>query len=860
MTLSTTDRLVVYTGNSSTTVFAYAFEIPDKASATVELWTASTDILFQTLSASQFSIDGLGSPSGGNVTYPVTGLPLTSAHKIVIKRTVPYTQDTDINNQGGFNADVLEDALDDIVLQVQQVAEETARGLRIAPTLPAGDEEDLASALLVLAPIASTLVTLTQAIIDGALLPANNLSDVVNAVTAGINLGFGFDTKAALEAKTFTSVPNHVTIAGYTAAGDGGGALYKKVGAQPSHNGRIQSADNTWWELAELEPNVLMLGAVNDGTGDQGTKFNDAIAYLGTKGGLVRVPAGDYLITTQIVLDENITLLGEGRDPTVGAGAGATRVTTTALGLDMFSMEAAGCQIENIEIAGTAARDAGRDNGVAIKIGKVFETTNLANMTSASKTLVITDGGLTGREGQRVRVSGAGVPTSSLRTTIDTVTNDTTVELDTAAGATVVDVEAKFGEFMDGCVVHNCNLTSHSHGVHLINAVKAVISQNRINCFDAIRVECLLSGDNGEHMIFDNRLHSDPTDGRNIHWTSGGGLRIHNNKFLNSKWDIWIDWNYDGSGGPQIVQNHFENGDGFLRVTGNGNAFQQNWNIAANTFNGSSNGILFTDDDGTGWVKNLVISSGNLFKGGPPRLIDIGKAVESFHISGNVFDGQSAANVIGVDVRSGATGGYITTSNMFRNYDGTGAVPVRNADASTRVEVSHHNDFVTGTAGVGVSYLEEGVGHHHLTKLTLSSVLPPLAGGAQCKGFLVYTLPAGVCVVNSIHMDVRITQTEGFINNDTPFVGIGTVIGTGAVADLTGTAGFDDYVSQKAANNCIGTKTDKTEIPATDAIKLVSAGDVHAIHFNAADTWDAGGDAAAILGGEVWISWDYLGV
>ena len=529
----------------------------------------------------------------------------------------------------------------------------------------------------------------------------------------------------------------------------------------------------------------------------------------------------------------------------------------------MFQVNSAGVQFHNLEIAGTGARDA-VGQGEAIVIGG--DHTSVADgaiAATGSFTFTSATGGLTGTEGMRIRIVGAGVGGVSLRTSIVSVNSDTSVQVLVDASTAVTGADAIWGNFYDGCVVNNCNISSHAVAIHIITGIKTVISGNRLNSHDAIEVESLLSGDNGENMIFDNRIQSDDTTGANIRWTSGGGLRIHNNKFLNGKWDIYIDWNYDSSGGFQLVQNHFENGTGMLFVTGDGTAVQRNWNITANTFNGSSAGLEFDDTRGVGWIEDLVISGGNLFTtAAASPMLSIGKSVESFHISGNTFDGQSQANAVGVEVKSGAADGYITSSNMFRNYDGAGAIPVVNADTTTRVEVSHHNDFVTGTAGVGVTVQEEGVGYHHLTKLTLAGVLPAITGDtAEAEGLLIYTFPVGVIVVNSVHMDVSITETEGFIDSDTPFVGIGTVIATGAVSDLTGTAGFDDYVIQKAATNCTGTKTDRSEIPATSAIALIEAGQEHKVHFNAADLWDdtAGGDAAAIVGGEVWISWDYLG-
>ncbi|WP_353642937.1 hypothetical protein [Mesorhizobium sp. WSM2239] len=48
-----------------------------------------------------------------------------------------------------------------------------------------------------------------------------------------------FPTKAAAEAYAPAIAPDMLRLAGYTTAGDGGGALYKSVGSEPSHAGKF---------------------------------------------------------------------------------------------------------------------------------------------------------------------------------------------------------------------------------------------------------------------------------------------------------------------------------------------------------------------------------------------------------------------------------------------------------------------------------------------------------------------------------------------------------------------------------------------------------------------------------------------
>lgn len=73
----------------------------------------------------------------------------------------------------------------------------------------------------------------------------------------------------------------HLRTAGYSIAGDGGGALYKRVGSEPSHQFKVQSADATWWEGVP-ERGVIngdAFGAAGDGVADDTAALQAAIDY-----------------------------------------------------------------------------------------------------------------------------------------------------------------------------------------------------------------------------------------------------------------------------------------------------------------------------------------------------------------------------------------------------------------------------------------------------------------------------------------------------------------------------------------------------------------------------------------------------
>lgn len=109
--------------------------------------------------------------------------------------------------------------------------------------------------------------------------------------TINITGGTLYDTVAAVEAATIGGSVGSIQTAGYYAAGDGGGAIYKRVGSMPSHALRVQSADGAWWEFGETVINVLQAGAKGDGTTEDVTAFNAARDwYASGASGRVIVP------------------------------------------------------------------------------------------------------------------------------------------------------------------------------------------------------------------------------------------------------------------------------------------------------------------------------------------------------------------------------------------------------------------------------------------------------------------------------------------------------------------------------------------------------------------------------------------
>ena len=160
-----------------------------------------------------------------------------------------------------------------------------------------------------------------------------------------------------------------------------------------------------------------------------------------------------------------------------------------------------------------------------------------------------------------------------------------------------------------------------------------------------------------------------------------------------------------------------------------------------------------------------------------------------------------------------------------------------------------------GTVATGSSVVEYGDGFTHTSVITVNTTLGAIAGGANLGlGKLIYTFPAGTVIIDEAYISMAITQTQGNINADTPDVGLGTTVASGAVPLLSGTAAFENVLTGHTAANCTGTAT----VATTSSNTEIAPANDHTLYFNVADGWAASGDAAALLTGTIVIDWNFM--
>ncbi|MFW7355580.1 MAG: glycosyl hydrolase family 28-related protein [Brucella sp.] len=186
---------------------------------------------------------------------------------------------------------------------------------------------------------------------------ASRAEDAAAAAEAAAgNNWSSFTTVSSVQAANIPYPVSYLRTSGYYAPGDGGGALYKRVLTEPTHAGKVRSADGTWWELSEEAPDVKMFGAKGDGVTNDTTAIQSAIDYIARSpfGGVATVGTGTFIITATINWKSNVSLIGQAQGGTVIKAQGTIG--------KMFSIKdiwAFGIQIENMRIEGIAAQTIG---------------------------------------------------------------------------------------------------------------------------------------------------------------------------------------------------------------------------------------------------------------------------------------------------------------------------------------------------------------------------------------------------------------------------------------------------------------------------------------------------------------------
>lgn len=131
---SEVNRSGPYNGNGVTTIFNYGFKIVSEDHLHViraDTSGAETTLLID----ADYIVSDVGEEGGGQIALLIAPL---AGQNITILRNVPFVQETDLENQGAYYAETIEDALDLAVMRDQQLAEQ----LRRAVLVPASEDDN----------------------------------------------------------------------------------------------------------------------------------------------------------------------------------------------------------------------------------------------------------------------------------------------------------------------------------------------------------------------------------------------------------------------------------------------------------------------------------------------------------------------------------------------------------------------------------------------------------------------------------------------------------------------------------------------------------------------------------------------
>lgn len=163
-----------------------------------------------------------------------------------------------------------------------------------------------------------------------------------------------------------------------------------------------------------------------------------------------------------------------------------------------------------------------------------------------------------------------------------------------------------------------------------------------------------------------------------------------------------------------------------------------------------------------------------------------------------------------------------------------------------------------GSAGTNVVATEYSNGRDFTTVLAMTDVAltPTIPANAEAAGAIIYTFPSGVYVAHACRMDINSGVVDSATN--AADMGVGSVIASGDVSVLSGTSGFEDWVTGQTVADVSSIATDKATLMTAGGSTVFEAADSHVLHINIAATWNST-VSSLTLTGTVTVNWTFMG-
>jgi hypothetical protein len=333
---ATARRAGPFLGTGAITALPFTFKVFEPADLVVTKTTATgIETLLELTTDYTVTLNpDQDSTPGGTITPAVAP---TTSESLTLTSGLQYEQTLDLLGGGKFSPKSIEDAFDRTVIQIQQLAEENARTIKLPVSLP-GDAT-------LPAPVPGQVIAWGD---DGQSLVNLSPEDIASVVVAGTSYYDQFSGNGSTAQFSLTANPGGVN------------ALDVVVGAVPQKNGTDFTVSGTTLTFAVAPPagtnnvgvrytaalpigtanaqdvtflqagtgavarsaqvklrdvvSVKDFGAVGDGVANDAPAFANAVA---SGAGSVYVPPGTYRITSQIpVTAPNVRVYGAGRRST----------------------------------------------------------------------------------------------------------------------------------------------------------------------------------------------------------------------------------------------------------------------------------------------------------------------------------------------------------------------------------------------------------------------------------------------------------------------------------------------------------------------------------------------------------------
>lgn len=138
MTITSENKRNQYTITEAQVVFPYTFRILAQGNLLV-IHTTAVGVETELELTTNYTVSGVGDAGGGNVTTCGDDSPYPTDDTITIIRDVPLTQLTDYVEHDTFPAESHEDALDKLIMIVQEYAERLDRALLLLKSSTSSD-------------------------------------------------------------------------------------------------------------------------------------------------------------------------------------------------------------------------------------------------------------------------------------------------------------------------------------------------------------------------------------------------------------------------------------------------------------------------------------------------------------------------------------------------------------------------------------------------------------------------------------------------------------------------------------------------------------------------------------------------